>query len=295
MIGIYKIQNLVNGKVYIGQSIHIEQRWKQHRLIQKNCQNKPLYKAFVKYGLDNFSFQVIEECEIEKLNEREQYWIDYYNSYIGDENSNGYNLTRGGEGYKTLSKEQIQQMIQLWNDGLSTSQIGAALSHDKTLIRAYLKNQCNNYTIDEGRERGKNARQSGKKINQYSLDGTFIKQYPNGKIAAKENDIDYSNLKRAVKGQFIQTHGYIFIYADEDQQKQLQKRFLLQQQLKEKDKHCHSVEQYNLETGMTIAVFCSYAEAARKLFYPAARRYISECCSGKREQYQGYGWRNKND
>ena len=64
--GIYKITNLINSKVYIGQSRNIEERWKEH--IEKgNNQNSeeynyPLYQAFRKYGIDNFKFEILEEC-----------------------------------------------------------------------------------------------------------------------------------------------------------------------------------------------------------------------------------------
>lgn len=71
-IGIYKIENLLSHKVYIGQSINIEKRWKQH------CQpsNKSLIaKDIQKYGKDNFSFIILEECLIDKLNEREDFYI----------------------------------------------------------------------------------------------------------------------------------------------------------------------------------------------------------------------------
>lgn len=95
MMGIYKITNNINNKNYIGQSVDIEKRWKDHKTKYnwERENKKILYLAFQKYGLENFSFSVIEECSIDQLNEREKYWIQYYNSY----NGNGYNMTSGGE------------------------------------------------------------------------------------------------------------------------------------------------------------------------------------------------------
>lgn len=93
MIGIYKITNKVNGKIYIGQSKDIYFRWHRHHLAafnnsypQYNCL---LYKAIRKYGIENFNFEVIEECEEYLLNEREQFYIEKYNSF--DVNF-GYNM-----------------------------------------------------------------------------------------------------------------------------------------------------------------------------------------------------------
>ena len=94
MVGIYKITNNINNKCYIGQSVHIEERWKEHKseYNQERENKKTLYLAFKKYGIENFSFEIIEECKPEQLNLKEQYWIDYYDSY-----NNGYNMTSGGE------------------------------------------------------------------------------------------------------------------------------------------------------------------------------------------------------
>lgn len=94
MIGIYKITNNINNHCYIGQSIDIEKRWKDHKKPYnwKREHNKPLYLAFQKYGIENFSFEVIEECTTKQLDLKEKYWIDYYDSY-----NNGYNMTTGGE------------------------------------------------------------------------------------------------------------------------------------------------------------------------------------------------------
>lgn len=91
---IYKITNTLNDKVYIGQTIKtVQKRFTQH----KNNSNKEyfsqivLYKAFNKYGIENFICEEIEEVPNEKLDEREKYWIEYYDSYF-----NGYNSTLGG-------------------------------------------------------------------------------------------------------------------------------------------------------------------------------------------------------
>ena len=116
--GIYKIENLVNGKVYIGQSVDIYRRWKAHKYVSneenREGYNKPLYRAFRKYGIDNFSFEVIEECLEETRSEKEIYYIEKYNSYIGGENANGYNLTTGGEGTRgrIITDEELEQMSQ---------------------------------------------------------------------------------------------------------------------------------------------------------------------------------------
>lgn len=93
-IGIYKITNKVNGKSYIGQSTNIENRFKTHIQNSKNKNSKeyekPLYRAFRKYGLDNFIFEILEELSVEKMAQREIFYIA--------NSENLYNITPGGEG-----------------------------------------------------------------------------------------------------------------------------------------------------------------------------------------------------
>jgi uncharacterized protein YoxC len=79
--GIYKITNLTNGMCYVGQAVNIAERWRQH--IKRGLgaevptRNK-LYPAMFSIGVENFSFEIIEECDRSKLNEREDYWQDYF-------------------------------------------------------------------------------------------------------------------------------------------------------------------------------------------------------------------------
>ncbi len=78
MIGIYKITS-PSGKIYIGQSTNINRRWQEHKRLSFKFETK-LKNSLVKYGIDNHIFDIIEECEIGKLNDRESHWQDYYNS-----------------------------------------------------------------------------------------------------------------------------------------------------------------------------------------------------------------------
>lgn len=92
MVGIYKITN-PKGKIYIGQSIHIEKRWIQYsKLISnKKCIGTKLYNSLSKYEYQNHIFEIIEECDRSKLNEREIYWIKYFNAI-----ELGLNISKGG-------------------------------------------------------------------------------------------------------------------------------------------------------------------------------------------------------
>ena len=105
--GIYKIENLINNKVYIGQSRDIKKRWREHmrELNNKTHRNQHLISAWHKYGFENFSFEILEECDEEILNSREVYWMNYYNSL--DKNY-GYNLMEENpDGTRKQSKESV--------------------------------------------------------------------------------------------------------------------------------------------------------------------------------------------
>lgn len=79
--GIYKITNQINQMCYVGQAVDIKKRWLQHikRAIgAEPLINNKLYPAMQKYGIENFSFEVIDRCDKDKLNEREKYWQNFY-------------------------------------------------------------------------------------------------------------------------------------------------------------------------------------------------------------------------
>ena len=93
--GIYKITNTKNKKAYIGKSVEIiPKRWTEHIKTSLNIgsiSRTKIHEAMKEYGIENFTFEILEECPKEKLNEREKYWIAFYET-----NTYGYNIKSGG-------------------------------------------------------------------------------------------------------------------------------------------------------------------------------------------------------
>lgn len=103
--GIYKITN-PKGKVYIGKSKDIEYRFMQYALLDKRTTGTKLYNSLQKYTWDYHIFEIIEECNIDQLNEREIYWIEQHNSV-----KKGLNIKYGGEGGNWSEEAKLKASI----------------------------------------------------------------------------------------------------------------------------------------------------------------------------------------
>lgn len=114
---IYKSTNHITGKVYIGQTTQtLEKRVKNHIKESKTDKNRPFMSAINKYGKDNFIFEIIDSAtDLEELNDKEIYWINYYNSV----SPNGYNITGGGQGKKMMVTNELSKRI---SKGLKNSE-----------------------------------------------------------------------------------------------------------------------------------------------------------------------------
>lgn len=116
MCGIYFISINNNSHFYVGQSVDIKKRWQDHLAALRNNhhRNEILQRCFNKYGEDAFQFDIICECEKEKLNELEQYFIFELNAFAYDYPEYGCNLTKGGDGCRGTiwTEEQIEKRRQ---------------------------------------------------------------------------------------------------------------------------------------------------------------------------------------
>lgn len=125
MTGIYKITKKENGKCYIGQSNDCERRFKEHQT--KGVSSRiPVDIAIQKYGKDAFTYEIIETCSIEELNQKEQYWIKYYNSI-----EEGYNCSEGGNqqsigtnnGRSKLTEEDVIEIRNAYKNHLKQKDV----------------------------------------------------------------------------------------------------------------------------------------------------------------------------
>lgn len=139
---IYIIKNNINGKIYIGQTVQkLKDRWYQHcgkSGISKEEMKMSIKRAILKYGKENFSVEILEECDRSNLDAREKYYIQIYDSY-----KNGYNSTIGGQNgiqkeFRTIEETKHQDIIDLYNTGFSLRTIADNYNVDKQTIKHIL-------------------------------------------------------------------------------------------------------------------------------------------------------------
>ena len=120
MIGIYKFTNKITGESYIGQSINIVSRYNSHKYL---CGSDTYFHKNIRYyGFNNFSFEVLEECSKEELNDKEIYYIKKYNTVY----PKGYNISRGGNTgvhrlYKLNTYADVSNIIELLKNSKMTN------------------------------------------------------------------------------------------------------------------------------------------------------------------------------
>lgn len=314
--GIYKITNLVNGHVYIGQSVDIKRRWRNEKSAAFNeksrSYNTILSKAFRKYCIVNedsvdfscFSFEILEECSVDVLNEREQYYISKYNSRI-----EGYNMTEGGfmPHVQLLTPEHVLQIIDCLRSEpyKSSEQIGKEFGISGRMVRNINSGACHRFDSIDYPIRPKfisNPRNT-------KLRGTHAEQKPPVSVVQSRCP-DLNILFEQLYSTSFTSVGKVYGVSATAVQKWLKeakvpskiKEFrlwyqkeILKKALVVKEKSARpapkSVVQYSL-TGTFLHMFPSLNSAATAV---SSNNYgsvhIKEVCEGKRKSAYGYCWR----
>lgn len=218
MAYIYKITNLVNGKIYVGKTLFtVEKRWKEHcrDSIKQRNEKRPLYSAMNKCGIENFKVEQIEECSDKNINEREVYWIEYYQSF-----KYGYNATKGGDGKHYLDYDLI---CETYKQTQNMTTVAELCNCSRDSVKKILKKR--HIEIMSTGDVAKIHR--SKMINQYSLKEDYIRTFSSITDAAKyiqslnpEKRTQLAGIRQHIsdaakgKGKRKTAHKYIWKYSD---------------------------------------------------------------------------------
>lgn len=275
MIGIYKITNISNNKCYIGQSVNIERRWMQHKETMNNpyidAYNRELYNDMRIFGLDNFLFEILEECSLEELNDKEKYWIQYYNSY-----ENGYNLTRGGNG--TL-KHDYDKIKELWNQGFTTEEISKETNIRYDYITTILGNL--GITAKEKLERNSTPNDSHSRYSKKVYQKDLLTYETINIFESVSAAANFLNVCRATFREALRNHNneYRGFYWEIDNNSSKEKR----------DFSTRKVAQIDKDTNKILKIFPSLSQAAKNIEGQVS--CISRACKNKINTYKGFKWR----
>ena len=218
---IYKITS-PSGSIYVGKTKNFRKRLNAHRYSEKL--NKPKVKiinSFKKYGFDNHFFEILEtEIVFEKLDERETYWIKYYNSFIGDNPEFGMNMTIGGDGQKGYEKfdqdrkDNILYHLTKNGNGFQGKHHTEEFKKEKAK-RVSEYNKKNGIVIPKwGAEKGRLA--VIKPVIAYDKNGDFIAEYESLTECAKQLNINISLVSLSLSRGRGVANKYIFKYKNND-------------------------------------------------------------------------------
>lgn len=216
-IGIYKITNVQTQKSYIGQSENIEVRIGSHLVdcFGKGLQRE-LYIALRQFGINNFTFEIIEECPVELLDNREAYWIKFYDSHV-----NGYNMT---EGYFNVPVVKYSLQGEKVAEYPSLKKAGEL----NNIPSNYITNVCKGNTKTAGNAQWrykkdkieklppiyKGGKTGPKKVAQFK-NGEFIKIYDSASDADEALKVSKGSVSKAIRGIQHTVKGFTFEYVED--------------------------------------------------------------------------------
>lgn len=270
MIGIYKITNKINNKSYIGQSINIEHRWKEHlsRIDDKQF-DYAIYNAFRKYGIENFNFEIIEQCKENELNDKEIYWIDYYNSYY-----DGYNMNLGGNGLRYDYDFLVKTYLECKSLEKAAKKCGC---HWNTIRNAVI-------ALGEQTRFNNNQERPIKSINPAT--GDIVKTYVSLSQAAKDINVTEANFIRCLKEPYNHSVKGL-LWFDIDEEIDINK---IKQTKRVKSWAGKKIYQLDKNTEEVINIFNSVSEIA-KAFGKKDASPVYKALNGQSKTVYGFKWK----
>lgn len=206
---IYKITNRVNDHFYIGQTVQDPQkRFNQHCWDAfHRGSSAVLHRAIRKYGAENFSWEVLEECPDAQLSERERHYIQSLNALYS---SDGYNMTEGGNAGAPLQLDW-DRLKELWEEGLDVPDIAQRMNLSTSQVQRGLQRQVPDYSPSKSRSRSslkyhaKIEPYLRKAVDMYDIYGYYLRSFASLREAAKATDSTESGISKCLSGKAFST------------------------------------------------------------------------------------------
>lgn len=222
--GIYKITN-PKGKVYIGQSVDIDKRFRKYKYLNEKDKQTKLHNSFKKYGIENHKFEIIEICDVFILDEREIFWGKYYNVLL----ENGLNC-RLGDGKGNLSEETKQKISESNKGRKYTEEQKQKISKANTGKPGFWRGKVRGKEFGEHLSKilkgvgkvskgipkpvGFNSHLS-KPIIQLNLNGELIKEWESINQASKTLNLDATGISKVANGKYKTAYGFKWRFKEE--------------------------------------------------------------------------------
>lgn len=225
--GIYKITNRINGHYYIGQSVDIKSRLREHKHSGLCVTNKdhcaPIHSAIFKYGWESFEIEVLEECPREKLDTQEKYWIEQLSA---TKNGN-YNILLGGQDRMKFDNKPVE-LYDLEGHYIRTVESATKVAEELGVSRGTIyqvlykqRPTCKNYQMKYAEDKETQiqkfvSRQGGSiSVNQvHPITNEILATYNSAAEASRITGADSSAIIKVCKGKLKTTKGYKWTYAE---------------------------------------------------------------------------------
>lgn len=231
MIGIYKITS-PNNSVYIGESLDIERRFKTYQKMHCKAQKK-IYNSFLKYGVENHVFEIVQECNLEDLKDLEKHYIKFFNSF---DNKLGLNL-KDSSGKKYIFSQEVKDRISksIKLKGIKPpSRLGIKntkehiektinsrkgyVHSEETKVKIKLANSgVNNYNYgkpawNKGLKFDSENHKRNKPVIQMDLTGNTINTFPSSRIAYRETNVSFAKIGQCCLGKRNKAGGFKWMF-----------------------------------------------------------------------------------
>lgn len=260
---IYKATNKINGKSYIGQTCDVKQRiWQHMRCYEK--ENCLFHRALLKYGKENFTWDVIDSCNGKKESiTLEKHYIELYNTY-----KNGYNENKGGVGgfnaravvCLTKSGEFVKSYdsaADAQRDGFMNTDVLLCCKGKQLTCKGHQFMFEDDYNRFGSKKYVKPESKCMRSVIQCDMNGKFINKYKSVKEASEITGANRTTISGVLSGNYKSANGYIFVYEENFPIKDLS--------IYKKRKKGKKVAQVNPKTGEIIKVFDRISEAGKEL------------------------------